>query len=163
MSVPLSARLDAIPSLAEVAAASLPLGVNAVFTTPEGVLGIARPPRPSRLNFIADGLPFHAAVSPQTGPDGREGATCQIWAEVGHIPYSAQSPERRRRLLEVLRAVQATPGLRRARFLVQEGQKILLFSETRVDGHVTPEDLIYETVMLIQEARPFLRLLAESL
>ncbi|WP_029010198.1 hypothetical protein [Azospirillum halopraeferens] len=161
MSVPLTARLDAIPSLAEVAAASLPLGVNAVFTTPEGVLGIARPPRPSRLNFIVDGLPFHAAVSPEEGADGRDGAVCQIWAEVGHIPYSAQSPERRRRLLEALRAIQAVEGLQRARFLVQEGQKILLFSETRVDGHVTPEGLIHETVLLVQEARPFLRILAD--
>ncbi|MGQ9368610.1 hypothetical protein [Azospirillum sp. ST 5-10] len=162
MSVPLSARLDAIPSLAEVARASLPLGVNAVVMTPEGVLGIARPPRPSRLNFFVEGLPFHAAVSPDER-DGTEGAVCQIWAEVGHIPYSAQSPDRRRRLLEVLRAIQAVPDLQRARFLVQEGQKILLFSETRVDGHVTPEDLIHETVLLIQEARPFLRILGDHL
>ena len=33
----------------------------------------------------------------------------------------------------------------------------------QIDGHVTPETLIYDTARLLQEARPFLRLLAESL
>lgn len=156
MSVPLAARLEAIQSLAEVARNALPLGMNAVFMTPEGVLGIARPPRPSKLTFVAEGLPFHAAVS----PDGEDGAICQIWAEVGHIPYTVQSPDRRRRILSILRGIR---GLSRARFVVQDGQKILLVGESRIAGQVTPEDLILETVLLIQEARPFLRLLAGEL
>lgn len=155
MSVPLAARLDAIQSLAEVAKSALPIGLNAIFTTPEGVLGIAKPPRPSRLHFVAGGLPFHVSV----GVEGEE-SICQIWAEVGHIPYTAQSPERRRTLLSLLRGMQ---DLKRAKFVVQGGHKILLFAETRIDGHVTPDDLAFETVMLIQEARPFVRLLGEYL
>lgn len=156
LSVPLSARLDAVQSLAEVAQSALPLGLNAIFMTPEGVLGIAKPPRPSRLHFVVDGLPFHVSVS----PDGENGAICQVWAEVGHIPYTAQAPERRRNLLNLLRGMQ---DLKRARFIVQEGHKILLFTEDRIDGHMTMDDLVYETVLLIQEARPFLRLLGEYL
>lgn len=155
VSVPLVARLDAIHSLAEVAPESLPIGMNAIFMTPEGVLGIAKPPRSSRLRFVVDGLPFNAAVS----PDGEE-AVCQIWAEVGHIPYTAQSPDRRRNLLSVLGGI---GDLKHARFVVQEGQKILLFSESRIEGHVRPEDLAHQTMLMVQEARPFLRLLAEYL
>lgn len=156
MSVPLAARLEAIRSLAEVAQGALPLGLNAIFTTPDGVLGIARPPRPSRLRFAVAGLPFHVAVSPQDD----DSSVCQIWADVGHIPYTAQSPEKRRNLLALLRGME---DLKRARFVVQEGYKILLFSETRIEGHVTPEDLAYETVQLMQEAHPFLRLLSRYL
>ncbi|HYG90535.1 MAG TPA: hypothetical protein VD978_30245 [Azospirillum sp.] len=154
MSVPVASRLDALRSLAQVAQGALPIGLNAVVLTPDGVPFIARPPQPSKLSFVVDGLPFHAAVS----PDG-DGAVCQIWAEVGHIPYTAQAPDRRRRLLAILRGI---PKLERARFVVQE-QKILLVSETRQEGVVTAEDLIHETVLLLQEARPFLRLLAEWL
>ena len=154
MSVPTAARLDALRSLAQVAAGALPLGLNAVTLTADGVPCIARPPQPTKLNFVADGLPFHAAVS----PDG-DGTVCQIWAEVGHIPYTAQAPERRRRLLAILRGM---PKLERARFVVQE-QKILLVAETRHDGAVSAEDLIHETGLLIQEARPFLRMLGEWL
>lgn len=154
MSAPASARLEALRALAQVAEGALPLGLNAVSMTADGVPCIARPPQPTKLTFVAAGLPFHAAVSPEG-----DGAICQLWAEVGHIPYTAQAPERRRRLLAVLRGV---PKLERARFVVQE-QKILLASESRHDGPVTAENLIYETVLLVQEARPFLRMLAEWL
>lgn len=158
MSQPLAARLEALQSLAEVAKSALPLGMNSVVMTADGVLGVSRPPRPARLHFIADGMPFSAAVS----PEGDEGSICQIYAEVGHIPFSAQAPERRRRLLDVLRGVQAQP-LPNARFVVQQGQKILLFSESKLSGHVTPEHLAWQTAVALQEARPFLRMLAEYL
>lgn len=157
MSVPVANRLETLRSLAEVSACALPLGLNAVTTTPEGLLAIATPPQPSRLTFIADGMPFHAAVSPD-----EDGAVCQVWAEVGHIPYTVQAPERRRKLLAVLRGIQAMP-LKRARFVVQDGQKILLAGQTRLSGRVAAEDLIHQTVLLLHEARPFLRLLAEHL
>lgn len=154
MSAPAASCLNALRALAQVAEGSLPIGLNAVVMTPDGVPSISGPPQPSRLTFIANGLPFHAAVSPED-----DGAACQIWAEVGNIPFTAQAPERRRNLLAILRAV---PMLERARFVTQ-GQKILLVSETRYERAVTAEDLIHETVLLIQEARPFLRLLAEWL
>lgn len=158
MSLTLAAKLEALQSLAEVAKSALPLGMNSVVMTPEGVLGISRPPRPARLHFIADGLPFSVAVS----PEGDGGSTCQVFAEIGHIPFSAQAPERRRGLLDILRGVQAQP-LPTARFIVQQGQKILLFSESKIPGHVTPEHLAWQTATALQEARPFLRMLSEYL
>lgn len=152
---PSAARLQVMQSLADVSGTSLPLDPGTIFLTPEGVLGIAKPPRPAKLHFFADGLPFNVAVS----FDG-ESSICQVWAEIGHIPYTAQAPDRRRQLLAVLRAIQ---GLRHVQFLVQGGQKILLFSEQRLDGQATPEDLIHQTVLAIQEARPYLRILAPYL
>jgi hypothetical protein len=152
---PLSVRLEALRSLAETAPSALPLGMNAVSISPEGVLTIAQPPQPSKLRFTADGLPFQASVT----PNGEE-AVCQVWAEVGHIPYTAQSPERRRRMLAVVKGAEKLPT---ARFIIQGSHMILLFSERRLPGRVMPEDLIWQTVQLIQEARPFLRMIGEYL
>ncbi len=155
VSVPSAARLEAMQTMAEVAETALPLSPSAIFMTPEGVLGIAKPPRPSKLQFTVDGLSFNVAVT----FDGTE-SVCQILAEVGHVPYTAQSPDRRRNILALLRGLH---GVKHIKFLVQEGQKILLFSESRLDGHATPEDLIHQTVLVLQEARPFLKILARHL
>ncbi|MEI8394656.1 MAG: hypothetical protein WCF85_07970 [Rhodospirillaceae bacterium] len=151
----LSVRLEAIQSLAEVARTALPLGMNSVFLGADGLLAISRPPRPSRLKFFVEELQFHVAVSPEDSD-----AICQIWAECGYVPYTVESAVRRRDVLAVLRAAQ---GLPRARFVLESGQKILLVADSRIAGAVTPEVLIYEAVELIREARPYLRLLAESL
>ena len=151
----LAVKLEAIQSLAEVAEGALPLGVNAIFKDADGLLAISRPPRPSRLKFFAEELAFNVAVSPEGGE-----TVCQIWAEVAYIPYTVESADRRRNALAVLRAAE---GLPRARFVVEGGQKILLVADIHIDGPVTPERLIYEAVLLIQEARPYLRILAEEL
>lgn len=156
MSVP---DLKTIQSLAEVPDGGLPISPGSIVMTPEGVLGIAKPPRPCKLHFMADGLPFNVAVRHEDGDEG-EGSLCQIWADVGHVPYTAQAPERRRALLSILRGIE---GLKHVKFIVQEGQKIILFSETRFDHHAAPEDLFHQTVLVLQEARPFLRLLAPYL
>ena len=146
-------KLDAIQSLAEVARTALPLGVNAIFVDEDGILAVSQPPRPSKLKFFAEELYFNVAVSPDDGS-----SQCQIWADLGFVPYTVESPERRSRVTTILRATQ---GLPRARFAVENGQKILLVADFRIPGSVTAEQLIFEAVLLIQEARPYLRLLAE--
>lgn len=156
MSVP---DLKTIQSLAEVPDGALPINPGSIEMTPEGVLGIARPPRPCKLTFMADGLPFNVAVRHEGLEDGG-GSICQIWADIGHVPYTAQAPERRRALLAVLRGIE---GLPHVRFIVQGGQKIILFSEIRLEHHASPEDLFHQTVLVLQEARPFLHLLGEYL
>ncbi|MBY6260786.1 hypothetical protein EI613_02465 [Azospirillum sp. 412522] len=156
MSVP---DLKTIQSLAEVPDGALPISPGSIEMTPEGVLGIARPPRPCKLTFMADGLPFNVAVRHESAEEGG-GSICQIWADVGHVPYTAQAPERRRALLAVLRGIE---GLPHVRFIVQGGQKIILFSEIRLEHHASPEDLFHQTILVLQEARPFLRLLGEYL
>ena len=156
MSVP---DLKTIQSLAEVPDGALPISPDSIEMTPEGVLGIAKPPRPCKLTFMADGLPFNVAVRHESAEEGG-GSICQIWADVGHVPYTAQAPERRRALLAVLRGIE---GLPHVRFIVQGGQKIILFSEIRLEHHASPEDLFHQTILVLQEARPFLRLLGEYL
>jgi hypothetical protein len=148
-------KLEAIQSLAEVAHNALPLGLNSIYLTSDGLLAISRPPREARLRFSVDGLLFNVAVSP-TETD----SVCQMWAEIGYVPYTVESPVRRRQTLTVLR--NAT-GLPHARFVIDNDQKILLVAELTTPGHLKPEDLIYELGLVLQEARPYLRLLAQTL
>ncbi|MCW2244542.1 hypothetical protein M2352_000133 [Azospirillum fermentarium] len=179
MSVPTTARLDRLHTLAQVAASGRPVAMNALYMTPEGVLAVASPPRPSKLNFVVDGLMFHASIAPapiapapiapapialanKDDGSGDPGSVGQIWAEVGMIPFTAQSPHTRRTLINLLRSIQSM-GLPRARFVVEGQHKILLFCECRTEQPMNADDLIYEIVLLVQEARPFLRLLAEYL
>lgn len=152
MSVP---DLQTIQSLAEVSDGALPITPGSIEMTPEGVLGIAKPPKPGKLHFMADGLPFHVAVRHEGN-----GSICQIWADVGHVPYTAQAPDQRRTLLAILRGIQ---GLKNVSFIVQGGQKIILFSETTFEHHAAPEDLFHQTILVLQEARPFLKLLGPYL
>lgn len=163
VSVPTTARLDRLHALAQVAASGRPVAMNALYMTPEGVLAVASPPRPSKLNFVVDGLLFHAAIAPaKDDGSGDPGSVGQIWAEVGMIPFTAQSPHTRRTLINLLRSIQSM-NLPRARFVVEGQHKILLFCECRTEQPMTADDLIYEIVLLVQEARPFLHLLAEYL
>lgn len=133
----------------------LSVASDAIRLTSDGVFGLAQPPRPSHLRFVVDEVPLQLSV----GRDGDQ-TISQIWAELGHVPYTAQAPERRRMLLAILRSIK---GLDRVQFLVQGGQRILIFSEWRHDEHPAPDDIIYQTVMMMQQARPFLRLLAPYL
>ncbi|MBI1206765.1 MAG: hypothetical protein GC191_05685 [Azospirillum sp.] len=123
--------------------------------TPDGVLGILRPPKPSKVHFAVGDLLFQVSVA----ADG-DASVCQIWTAVGHVPYTAQSPERRNAVLAILRRTQRLPH---ARFVIDNGQRILVLSERRVEGPFGPIDLIYQAVVVVQEARPFLHLLAEYL
>ncbi len=154
-------KLEAIQSLAEVERSALPLGDDAIRVGPDGLLIISQPPQLSRLTFFIDELAFHVAVSPDPGGvAGAVGAVCQIWAECGYVPYTAESPMRRYAVLALLRASKDLP---RARFVIEPGQKILLVGDSRIPYPSTAEILIYEAVLLIQESRPYLRLLAEQL
>lgn len=161
MTLSAATRLEAIHALAEVSHVSLPLGMNAIELSPEGVPVISGPLKPTKLRFAVDGLLFNAAISPVDGDDGgQQGALCQIWADIAHVPYSVESSEKRRSLLTILRNTQDLP---RAHFVLDENQKILVLTETRIAPPVTAEALMHEVVLLVQEIRPFLPLIARYL
>ncbi|CAK0769768.1 YbjN domain-containing protein [uncultured Gammaproteobacteria bacterium] len=157
MSATTAHRIESLTGLADLARTALPLGLGSISVNSDGVLGVSERPRESKLRFSVEGLLLHVLL---LADDVGSGARCQVWAEVGHVPYTAQSSERRRGALAVLRGAS---DLSHARFVVESGQKILINRETHLPGPVVPEDLIMETVLLIQEVRPFLRLLLEFL
>ena len=141
--------------LAEVSQAALPLRLGTVHINADGLLGIASTPAPSKQQFVIDDVLYHVSIDP-----AGDGSRFRIWAELGWVPYTAQSPQRRRDVLAILRATQ---HLERSCFVLDEGQKILVIGESHVDEHIDVTGVVFETLLFLQEVRPYLRILSEYL
>jgi len=127
--------------LAEVCQAALPLRLGTVHITQDGLLGIAATPAASNQRFVIDDLLFHVS----TDPVGN-GSRFRIWAELGWVPYTAQSPQRRRDVLTILRATQ---HLERSCFVLDGGQKILVIGESHVEEHIDVTGVVFETLLFL--------------
>ncbi|MFV3128601.1 hypothetical protein [Niveispirillum sp. KHB5.9] len=152
----MSQALQTVAKLARAAEKGLPIGPGAVRMDEAGELSVASPTTASRHHFFLDGLMFHVSLTPQD-----DDTLFQIWAEVGYMPFTIESPEKRVRLSKILRA--AAVNLSAARFVVDEKQMIMVLGQASVPGHVTLPDLVYEIVQFVQEARPYLKVLGQYL
>lgn len=151
----MTVTLGSVAKLAREVDAGLPVGPGAVTRTEDGEYRVTRPGAASRHHFFVDGVLFRVAVTPEG-----DQTLFQIWAEIGWMPYTIEAPEKRATLQAILRASQ---GLESARFVVDETQKIMVLGQSRVDGALTLDTLMYETVSFLQEARPFLKVFAHYL
>ena len=152
----MSQALQTVAKLARAAEKGLPIGLGAVRMDEEaGEVSVSRPTEASRHHFFLEGLMFHVSLTPEG-----EDTLFRIWADVGYMPYSIQSPEKRVKLSRILRAA---AHLKNARFAIDEQQKIVVLGQTHVDGHLTLPDLMYEILQFFQEARPYLKLVGKYL
>lgn len=152
---PLSQALETVARMAHEVERGLPIAPGTLRMDDDGILTVNRESVSSRHHFFLDGLMFHASLTPR-----EDHTVFQIWAEIGYMPYSIESPQKRARLMTVLRA---TGWLERAKFIVDEKQKILVLGQVEVEGTMTLADLMYETIQFLQEARPYLRVFGECL
>lgn len=152
---PVSQALQTVAKLARAAEKGLPIGPGAVSMDDAGEFSVNSPTEASRHHFFLDGLMFHVSLT----PDGDD-TLFQIWADVGYLPYSIESPEKRVKLSRILRAA---ANLENARFTVDEKQKIIVLGQVTVPGHLTLPDLMYEVLTFLQEARPYLKVLGQYL
>jgi hypothetical protein len=132
-----------------------PLSVKGIALDAEGQLVIIPRPGMARIKFTADQVVYQATITP-----GEEGAECLVTAELGFLPFTIESRERRATLLTIL---QGTRRLPRIKFAIANGQKICLTSTFHLSGRLTPYRVIYEMAQVAHEAGPFLRLLSEYL
>lgn len=152
---PVSQALQTVAKLARAAEKGLPIGPGAVRMDEAGDFSVTSPTKASRHHFFLDGLMFHISLTP-----AEDDTLFQIWAEVGYMPFTIESPEKRIRLTRILRAAGT---LSTARFVVDEKQMIMVLGQARVPGHVTLPDLMYEVLQFVQEARPYLKVLGQYL
>lgn len=151
----MSQALQTVAKLARAAEKGLPIGPGAVRMDEAGDFSVTSPTTSSRHHFFLDGLMFHVSLTPEDND-----TIFQVWAEVGYLPFTIESPEKRVRLSRILRAA---GNLTTARFVVDEKQKIMVLGQARVSGHVTLPDLMYEILQFLQEARPYLKVLGQYL
>ncbi|MFM2045638.1 MAG: hypothetical protein RLY86_4214 [Pseudomonadota bacterium] len=152
--------LATVARIAREVDAGLPLAPGGITVAEDGSIEVRREPAASRHHFFLDGLLFHISLTPTTDPAGNPSTLYQIWAEVGYMPYTIESPEKRARLAAILRA---SHWLKRARFVLDDKQKILVLAQQDVAGSPTLADMMYETVQFLQEARPYLRVFGQYL
>lgn len=151
----MSQALQTVAKLARAAEKGLPIARGSVRMDEAGDVSVTSPTEMSEHHFFLDGLMFHVSLTPEG-----DQTLFRIWADVGYLPFSIESPEKRFRLSRILRA---SAGLEKARFITDNNQKIIVLGQARVAGHLTLPDLIYETLQFLQEARPYLKVFGQYL
>ena len=113
---------------------------------------ILHPEKPTRYAFRVDEVPFSTTLV----PEGADRCRFHISANLGAIPYTAQSPDCRSR---VVRLLDGCRSLGRKHFVVSARQSLWLISEPQPIDRPTPETVLYETLEFVRQARPYVRML----
>jgi hypothetical protein len=136
----------------EMANTSLPLEVGSVMLGEDGHIRPACGDRPLHFRFTACGVDFEADLASKTAP-------LRLRANLGKLPYSAESPDARRLARTV---IASTDRLRRGHILLTPEQDIVLEGELNPPSPRTPVAVIATAVSLILDFKPYLDLLGEA-
>ncbi len=112
-------------------------------------------PKASNIRFQVEGVFYQARYQ----PDG-EGVRLQIWAELGYLPFSLESAQRRRMLITIL---EGTAILKETQFGLTEKKQIIVTRTFNVPNIQPPGFIFISLIAFLQEARPFLKLIAECM
>jgi hypothetical protein len=143
--IPESARLsDLVRRLAALGEPAL----GSVTVDEQGRPVATETPAVLRLGVAAGGLPMQVILT-------RAHATtrCTIEARTVRLPYSVESPPRRRALRTLLRTLRGQDGVS-AR--VGRDQTILLLWDVVLDGPATIDKVLVEILCFVQASRPHL-------
>ncbi len=144
-----SAAKSRVKSVAETA---LPLEVGTVVIGNDGHISHSSADRALHFRFTACGIDFEAEIAGQKAP-------LRIKANLGKLPYSAESPDGRRLARSVLAA---TDRLRHGQILLSDEQDMVLQGELSPPTPRTPVNVIATAVALILDFKPYISLLAEA-
>ncbi len=137
----------------KVGEAALPLEVGSLALGEDGHIEHGREDTPLHFRFTACGLDFEADLA-------GKGAPLRLTANLGKLPYTAQSPDGRRLARSVLAA---TDRLRRGQILLTENQDIILQGELTPPSPRTAVNVIATATALILDFKPYIDLMAEAL
>ncbi|MEQ8968109.1 MAG: hypothetical protein RID91_19990 [Azospirillaceae bacterium] len=107
---------------------------------------------PLRYGFTVEGQRFAATATPI-----EPGFRLALAAELGIVPFTAEDPDIRARVLAIVAALEARDG-GRLRVALGPGQRLLAAGEWQVDAVMTPSALIAEAALTVIPFRPYLRL-----
>lgn len=112
-------------------------------------------PKISDVTFEVDGIPLHAHNMPDNPND-----KVVIWGVLGYLPFSIVSREKRHALIQIIESSHTLPIVRLG---VDAQMQIVVTGTYPVQGPPTPNYIFEPVIHFIQEARPFIRLIAEQL
>ena len=139
-------------ALKNVADTALPLEIGSVVLGEDGHIRRADEDRPLHFRFTACGIDFEADLASREAP-------LRLRANLGKLPYSAESPDGRRLARTVMAA---TDRLRRGHILLSDQQDMVLEGELTPPSPRTPVAVIATAVALILDFKPYLDLLGEA-
>jgi len=132
--------------------AVLPLEVGSVSIGDDGHIRRADEDRALYFRFSACGIQFEADIA-------RKDAPLRLRANLGKLPFSAESPDAR----QLARKVMAASGsLRRGHILLTPEHDMVLEGELTPPNPRTPVNVIATAVALIADFKPYLDLLGEA-
>lgn len=99
------------------------------------------------FNFSYAGLPFHAEV--EQGPT----PSVSLTARLAPLPYSAESPELRVRILELIRD---SGRMRRGRLVMDRKRELWLVGKAEAGVVASPVSILAATVAVILDMKPYL-------
>lgn len=140
---------SAVKSVADTV---LPLEVGAVAIGEDGHISHCSEDRALHFRFTACGIDFVAEIAGKKAP-------LRLKANLGKLPFSAESPDGRRLARSVLAA---TDRLRHGQILLSDEQDMVLQGELSPPSPRTPVNVIATAVALILDFKPYIGLLAEA-
>jgi hypothetical protein len=146
------AQESATSAVHRLAGATLPFEIGSVMLGKDGHIQHAPQDRPLAFRFSACGVQFEADIADRTAP-------LRLRANLGKLPYSAESAEARSLARVVLGA---TGRLRRGHILLSPEHDMVLEGELAPPSPRTPASVIATAVALILDFQPYLELLGEA-
>lgn len=135
-----------------VADTMLPLEVGAVAIGEDGHISHSTADRVLHFRFRACGIDFEGEIA---GAD----APLKISANLGKLPFTAESPDGRRLARSVLAA---TDRLCNGQILLSDEQDMVLRGELAPPSPRTPVNVIATAVALVLDFKPYIGLLSEA-
>lgn len=143
-------------TFAQIANQALPIEVNSVSVSPEGMIAVRAEDSPVAFRFSFLGHDFNGqAVGAKKG-DTR----LTIAADLLPLPYSIESRQRRQRALALL---QATHHLPHTRLVTGPSMSVRAVGELPVERPLTAGRLVGAITVLLLELMPYLALVEEFL
>ena len=128
---------------------------SALINNPDSIMREVKVPDESSLSFEVDGIPFNAHYFCFEST-----RKLVLWGTLGILPYTVNSAEKRKNLITILEATKSLPTVL---FGIDREMKIIVRSAYVVANPPPADYLFMPLVNLVQEARPFIRLIGENL
>jgi hypothetical protein len=140
---------------AQIARQALPIQINSVSITPDGIIEMRGEDNPVTFRFKFLDRDFSGQVS-----NTADGGVLTIGADLLPLPYSIESRERRRRALARLRATRHLPP---KRHMTGVDMSLRAVGELAIERPLTSGRLIGAVTLLLLELMPYLALVTEFL
>ncbi len=128
---------------------------RSLINNPDSIMQEVKVPEENSIAFELDGIPFnaHRFCSQNT-------QKLVLWATLGILPYTANSAEKRKNLITILEGTKALPNVL---FGIDREMQIIVRSAYIITNPPPTDYIFVPLVQLMQEARPFIRLIGENL